>query len=137
MSLDSRPAAEVSSRRPVVPIVRQRQRPSSSARSYQWGCWRVVEAVGDLDLAVVPLLRGLVVGAPPHVVFDLRCVTFLDAGVLGIFVATRAHQGQAHGAVRIATPSPMVRRLLAITGLELVLPSFESLAGAAAGHESC
>jgi anti-anti-sigma factor len=97
----------------------------------------VIEAVGDLDLAVVPLLRGLAVGAPPHVIFDLRCVTFLDAGVLGIFVATRANQGQAHGAVRIATPAPMVRKLLAITGLEMVLPAFESLERAVAGHESC
>jgi len=97
----------------------------------------VIEGTGELDIQDVPLLRGLTAGVPLHVVFDLRHVTFLDAGVLGIFVATRAHQGRAHGAVRLAGPSPMVRKLLAITKLDSTLPTFESFDQAVAGHESC
>jgi anti-sigma B factor antagonist len=137
VSIDFRRAPEVSLRA-VVPILRQRQRRTvSSARQYERGCWRVIEGTGDLDLQVVPLLRSLTVGAPPHVVFDLRRVTFLDAGVLGILVATRAHQGRAHGAVRLVGPSPMVRKVIALTELDSVLPAFESFDQAVAGHESC
>jgi len=108
-----------------------------SVQRYQSGCWRVIEASGDLDIQVVPRLRALVVGNPLHVVFDLCRVTFLDAGILGILVATRANQGLAHGAVRIAAPSPRVHRLIAITQLEAVLPAFETLDQAVAGHEAC
>lgn len=133
------PVREVSIR-PVVPILPQRRRQRLSfpfARVYQSGCWRVIEGTGDLDIQVDRLLRGLTAGAPLHVVFDLRRVTFLDAGVLGIFVATRANQGRAHGAVRLAGPSLMVRKLIAITKLDALLPTFDSFDQAVAGHESC
>ncbi len=137
VSIDHRPIREVPTP-PVVPILRQPQRFSGGfARQYQWGCWRVIEGTGDLDVGVVPLLRGLTVGAPLHVIFDLRQVTFLDACVLGVLVGTRAHQDRAHSAVRLVGPSPMVRKMIAITSLGSVLPIFESLEHAAAGHESC
>lgn len=136
MSTDFSPAAG-QTLRPVVPVLRQRPRPSPPARRYQQGCWRVVEAVGELDIEAVPLLRALTGGAPQHVVFDLRRVTFLDAGVLGIFVATRANQGGAHGVVRLAGPSPRVCQLITITRLRSVLPTFSSFDEVFAGHESC
>lgn len=136
MITDFSPVPEASNQ-PVVPMVRQRERPAVSAQLYQAGCWRVIEASGDLDIQVVPRLRALIVGNPLHVVFDLCRVTFLDAGILGILVAARANQGLAHGAVRIAAPSPRVRRLIAITQLEAVLPAFETLDQAVAGHEAC
>lgn len=133
------PAREVSAQ-PVAPILRQPQRLPGSftfARQYQLGCWRVIEGTGDLDLQAVPLLRDLTVGAPVHVVFDLRRVTFLDASVLGVLVATRAHQCLAHSAVRLAGPSPMLRKIIALTGLDSVLPIFDTFEQAVAGHESC
>jgi len=77
------------------------------------------------------------VGAPLHVIFDLRQVTFLDACVLGVLAGTRAHQDRAHSAVRLVGPSPMVRKMVAITRLDAVLPGFESLEHAVTGHESC
>ena len=131
------PAREGSAE-PVAPILRQPQRlPGSFARQYQMGCWRVIEGTGDLDLQAVPLLRDLTVGAPVHVVFDLRRVTFLDASVLGVLVATRANQGLAHSAVRLAGPSPMLRKIIGLTGLDSVLPMLDTFERAVAGHESC
>jgi anti-anti-sigma factor len=123
---------------PVVPLVRQRPPlPGSFARQYQWGCWQVIEGTGDWDIQVVPMLRGLTVGAPLHVVFDLRRVTFIDASILGILVATRVDQGRGHSAVRLAEPYPMARKIIALTQLGSVLPSFETFDQAVAGHESC
>ena len=137
MGIDHRPNREVTIP-PLVPILRQHQRLSGGfARQYQRGCWRVIEGTGELDMQVVPLLRGLTVGAPLHVVFDLRQVTFLDACVLGVLVGTRAHQDRADSAVRLVGPSPMVRKMIAITRLDSVLPIFESFEHAVAGHESC
>lgn len=136
--IDDRPLLREVSIRPVAPILRQRQRLSNPfARRYHSGCWRVIEGTGELDIQMVPLLRSLTVGAPLHVVFDLRRVTFLDAGMLGTLVATRVRQGRAHSAVRLAGPSPMVRKIIAITTLESMLPTFESFDQAVAGHESC
>jgi anti-anti-sigma factor len=97
----------------------------------------VIEGTGDLDVGVVALLRGLTVGAPLHVIFDLRRVTFLDASVLGVLVGTRAQQSRGHSAVRLVGPSSMVRKMIAITSLDSVLPICESWQQAVAGHESC
>lgn len=107
------------------------------ARSYRQGYWRVVEGTGELDLQALPLLRDLCAGAPLHVVVDLRQVTFLDAAVLGLLVGIRADQRRTDSAVRLVDPPPMVRRMIAITGLQAVLPVCDTWELATAGHESC
>ena len=128
----------------VVPLglttrmIRQRQRASAPlARRYQSGCWRVVEALGELDIAQLPLLRGLIVGSPSHVIFDLRRVTFIDAGVIGVLATSRRNQGSRHGSVRVAEPSRQVLKVLSITGLDTVLTIVPSFDEAFAGHDAC
>lgn len=127
--LSSALAAQMSRERGHLPTV--------LAHRYQSGCWRVIEAAGELDVQSVPCLRGLVAGDPIHVVFDVRRVTFLDASVLGVLAATRGHQGRAHGAVRVTGASPQIRKTLAITRLDQVLTICESLDEAFSGHASC
>lgn len=123
------PATQMSRQRGAIPTV--------LAHRYQSGCWRVIEAAGELDIQSVPCLRGLVAGDPTHVVFDVRRVTFLDASVLGMFAATRGNQGRAHGAVRVTGASPQIRKMLAITRLDQVLTICESFDEAFSGHDSC
>lgn len=111
--------------------------PALVARSYRSGCWLVIEADGELDIVTVPLLGPLLRGDTAHVVFDLRRVTFIDARGLGLLAATRNNLGNAHGAVRVAGPSPHTRKLLALTALDKQVAVFGSLDEALAGHASC
>jgi anti-anti-sigma factor len=133
------PRVHAISIRPVIPILRQRHRlPFPVARRYRSGCWRVIEANGELDIQAVPLLRRLVAGRPSHVVFDLRRVTFVDASVMGVLATSRGSDpGGVHPVVRIAEPSRQVRRVLDITGLSDAFGTFPSLGKALAGHEFC
>ena len=105
--------------------------------SYQSGCWRVIEAVGELDIDASPLLHDVLEGTPAHVVFDLSRVTFVDATMLGILATTHQTQDQAHGILRVAGPSPGVRRVLSMTRLDQTLSIFDSLEEALTGHELC
>jgi anti-anti-sigma factor len=135
------PQVQPASILPLIQILRQRHRlrlPSSFARRYQCGCWRVIEADGELDIQAVPLLRALLAGEPAHVVFDLRRVTFMDASVLGVLAASRCRShSQVHPAVRVAEPAGQVGRVLEITGLSRALTIFSSFDRAFAGHDSC
>lgn len=122
---------------PVTMIGTWRRDPSPFARRYQTGCWRVIEGVGELDIRAVPSLADLTTDGPSHVVFDFRLVTFTDAAVLGVLAATRDSLGRRHGAVHVVGACDMVRHVLAITRLDAVLPMFDSMEDAFAGHESC
>ena len=107
------------------------------ASGYRFGCWLVIEPAGEVDLAGVPLLRRLLDWDCSHVVFDLGRVTFIDAYGLGFLAQTHHRVSRAHGAVRVARPSPQTLRLLTLTALDQHLEVFESLGEAFAGHGSC
>jgi anti-anti-sigma factor len=111
--------------------------PTWRVSSYQSGCWRVIEAVDELDIDTSPLLHDVLEGTPAHVVFDLSRVTFVDATMLGILATTHQTQDQAHGILRVAGPSPGVRRVRSMTRLDQTLSIFDSLEEALTGHELC
>lgn len=101
--------------------------PALTVRQYQSGCWSVVEASGELDIQVVPLMRAHLVNCPPHLIFDLSRVTFMDASGLGILARSLRAAQQARGQVRVVGPTRQVRKMLAITQLDRAMLIFASL----------
>ena len=81
---------------------------------------------GEVDLSHVDTLWSAAVDAldasPRRLVLDVSAVTFLDSAILGVLI--RIH----HVAVERATdftlrrPSPLVQRLLRLTGLDELIP---------------
>ncbi len=110
--------------------------PALTVRQYQCGCWSVVEASGELDIQVVPLMRAHLVDCPSHLIFDLSRVTFMDASGLGILARSLRAAEQARGQVRVVGPTRQVRKMLAITQLDRAMLIFASLEEALAGPEA-
>ena len=83
-----------------------------------------VMLTGELDLATAPLLAEMLRGIDPHdcdLVIDVALLTFVDSVGLGILAAEH-NRLQAHGRrLTIYAPTPALRRLFQITGLDKVL----------------
>jgi anti-anti-sigma factor len=98
------------------------------------GTTEVVEVRGEVDIATAPLLRAVldtVVGRrPTRVEVDLSGTTFMDAQALTTLSAVRRRLASRHATLVVRRPSPVVERLLELTGAE---HSFEIVTGSAAG----
>lgn len=81
----------------------------------------VVEASGEVDLAVVDQLLEIAIGGlsgARAVCLDLRGVSFIDSTGIGALVLIRNEASAASKSMRLTNVPPAVRRLLALTGLE-------------------
>lgn len=91
----------------------------TSVSQYEWrGAW-VIAAHGSYDMdSTTPLADALeaAVGKHPKVVLDASGVTFADSTFLNLLILT--HQT---GTLRVVAPSPQVRRLCEITGVDGLL----------------
>lgn len=94
----------------------------------------VVTASGDIDLATVEPFRTALLDATRdgagHVVVDLTAVEFMGSVGLGALATARNRVYDAGGIVALAGCSPMITRLLEITGLIRVLPRYDTVAAA-------
>lgn len=96
------------------------------------GPWVVLHVTGDVDLATAPVLRqaalSVVRDAPGGVLVDLTACHHLDSvGVgllLGVHRRCRAHGGR----LVVVADEPRVRRVLAATELDRIVPLAERLA---------
>lgn len=81
---------------------------------------RVVVA-GEVDIASAGSLRAAIGsamgGRMTVVVVDVSKVTFIDCAGLGELVVARARLLASGRSMRLFAPSPVVRRLMALTGL--------------------
>ncbi|MGW1956952.1 STAS domain-containing protein [Streptomyces sp. NPDC001920] len=86
---------------------------------YEWrGAW-VVAAHGEYDMdSIAPLADALETAVRKHakVVLDASGVVFGDSTLLNLLI--RTHQV---GTLRVAAPSPQLRRLCEITGADMLL----------------
>jgi anti-anti-sigma factor len=84
----------------------------------------VIAAEGEVDLGTVDRFRRvtseIVREKPPHLIFDLRKVSYIDSSGLGVLVAAR-RQLSGTGTVTVVTDQPGVVQALRITGLDRVL----------------
>jgi anti-anti-sigma factor len=81
--------------------------------------------VRDTLLAV--LKRGIML-----LVIDMTGTTFCDCAGAGAVARAHVRAWDAGGQVRLAAGVPIVRRLLALTGVDRIVPVFDSLAAALA-----
>ena len=81
-----------------------------------------IVVTGELDLSNVGSVREVVDDARgegrPSLVFDLSELQFMDSSGLGLLIDL----AQGSEKIEVRRPSPAVRRLIEISGLETILP---------------
>lgn len=91
----------------------------------------VVSASGELDAHSAPALQAqlepLTVRQHAAVVVDLTDVGFIDSTGLGVLVTTLKHVREVDGRLDVVVTSPRVLKVLAITGLDVVIPLHATL----------
>jgi anti-anti-sigma factor len=92
----------------------------------------IVRVQGDLDLESAPSLAERVLEAlhrrgDPRLVLDLQGIGFLDSSGLRVLIRLARELGAAGGGIALATPGRNVRRVLALGGVDRVLPVASSL----------
>jgi anti-sigma B factor antagonist len=83
----------------------------------------VIRLSGEVDISNIEAVRGLIepvanAGAD-HVVFDLRGLRFIDSTGLSLLLWV----AQRVAVVQLRHPSPIVQRVIDVTGLGDVLPT--------------
>ena len=85
----------------------------------------VVAVCGELDLSTAAeLSRSLAPVLDQHpqaVTVDLAGLQFIDSTGLTLLVRTSKRLREHHGALRLACPTPPVRRVLELVGLDSLL----------------
>jgi anti-anti-sigma factor len=117
---------------------------SLTVRSQQRDDVVVISVSGELDMATAPQLQApideLLGQGSNRLIFDLAEVSFCDSTGLSVFVRAKNSCDEADGDVRLAAPQRGVLRILEVSGLVEVLPTYASVdeaigAGAAAPAE--
>ncbi|AWB90875.1 STAS domain-containing protein [Aeromicrobium chenweiae] len=97
------------------------------------GDFHVVELAGDIDIESARELRAHIVerisDSSSRVVVDLTDVAFMDSSGLGALVGGW-QMTREDGEFRIAGASPVVQRVLSITGMEQVFQLYPTVADA-------
>ena len=100
----------------------------------------VLEAKGELDLAVAPWLSeqldALFVGGASSVIVDLTSATFLDSTALGVLVGVLNRCKELGGDVHLVVTEPQILRVLSITGLGQAFVLHETRAELDGGGET-
>jgi anti-anti-sigma factor len=82
----------------------------------------LVTVAGEVDasnaVALQEAVATVTAGEPPHVIFDLSALRFIDSAGLAVLL-TAANKVDA---VHLRHPSAAVRRVVELTGLNSVLP---------------
>ena len=85
----------------------------------------VVEVSGELDMCTAPELSRSLAGVldqrPHDVTLDLADVDFIDSTGLTLLVRTSNAQQRHEGTLHLSSPTPPVRRVLEIVGLDGLL----------------
>ena len=101
---------------------------------------RTLAPSGDLDLATAPALREELVQVssegPSLVVLDLERVEFLDSVGLSVIIGGYKRL-QHHGSqLHLAGAHALVRRVLGLTRVDTMIPTYETVAEAEASCPS-
>ena len=81
----------------------------------------VVTLVGELDLATGPALRNRLARIDGDIEVDCSRLAFIDAIGLGVFVSAKKRCDRRGWKFVLVEPSPLLLRLLEITGLDASL----------------
>jgi len=87
--------------------------------------WVVVRLKGDIDLATAPNLRGrlddLLSLGPENLRIDLAEVAFMDSSGLNVLASAHKHAHEIGGQMVLVNVPGQIRRVLSMTGLDLLL----------------
>ena len=86
------------------------------------GAEPVVVVKGEIDLrAAEPFWNGIatvLAGEPPRLIIDMADTTFIDSSGLEVLLRAYAALGRLPEALVVRSPSPIVRRVIALAGIE-------------------
>jgi anti-sigma B factor antagonist len=98
---------------------------------------RTLAPLGDLDLATAPQLRQDLVdastGSSTLVVLDLEGVEFLDSVGLSVIIGGHKRLQRRGARLHIAAPRAIVRRVLGLTRVDSLIPTYDTVADAESG----
>jgi anti-sigma B factor antagonist len=89
----------------------------------------LVSVEGELDLYSAPRLQAeldALASDASDVVLDLSQVTFIDSTALGAILAAGRRLREADGRLALVAATDATRKLLALVGVDRVLPIYES-----------
>lgn len=91
----------------------------------------IVSASGELDVHTAPLLEAetepLSRSPGGALVIDLTGVSFVDSTGLGVLVTALKRTREAGGTLDVVVATPRVLKVLALTGLDVVIPLHSTL----------
>ena len=91
----------------------------------------IVTVAGEVDVYTAPQLRSAleerVAAGQNKIVVDLQGVAFIDSTGLGVLVGQLKALRKVEGSLRIVCSDERILRLLAITGLDQILPLHDSV----------
>ncbi|HET7736845.1 MAG TPA: STAS domain-containing protein [Nocardioidaceae bacterium] len=103
-------------------------------RKYHQDGHAVVTLSGDFDLANSDRLHELLHGeldlSPRHLVLDVTGVTFMDSTALGVILGARNQAAEKDKTLALVGASDAVARLLHITQIDRVIPTFSDVESA-------
>ena len=95
------------------------------------GEWSVIAVAGELDLHTAPLLRdrleAMDLSERPNIAVDLTDVSFMDSSTLGVLVVQLKRVREREGRLGLVGVQGSPAKVLSITGLDQVIPAFESV----------
>ncbi|MEW1905138.1 STAS domain-containing protein [Streptomyces sp. NPDC086147] len=94
---------------------------------------RVATLLGEIDHTTKDTLRDALLpgeGTAPRVVADLSGVSFMDSTGVNVFIFAHQNLSDLRGRLRIAAPQEAVLRVLALIGVDTVIPCHPTLEGA-------
>ena len=98
----------------------------------------VVPFVGDLDAHTAPMLQKavdrIIAAAPDRtLIIDLTDVPFIDSSGLSVIVGAHTRLADAGAGVRLVVVAPRVAKVLSLTGLDGIVPTFATVEAARQG----
>jgi len=90
----------------------------------------VIELEGEVDVYTAPQLKqqmvGLLEGGAKAMVVDLAKVDYLDSTALGVLIGGLKRMRETDGNLALVCPSPRIRRVFEITGLDKIFDLFST-----------
>lgn len=90
----------------------------------------VIELEGEVDVYTAPQLKqqmiSLLEGGSRRMVVDLTKVEYLDSTALGVLIGGLKRMREQDGNMVLVCPSPRIRRVFEITGLDKIFDIYNS-----------
>lgn len=94
----------------------------------------VIELEGEVDVYTAPQLKqqmiSLLESGAKELVVDLTKVDYLDSTALGVLIGGLKRMRERDGNMVLVCPSPRIRRVFEITGLDKIFDIFNTQADA-------